>query len=205
MAWIRAQGDPGTIGATAAQLNDLAKTRYATIVAEWKEVGRNPGLAAAQDGLGSYDGAILGSVSSRASLLSGSFPMKAFANGGFENHLAQITRPNGPMRIWSEPETGGEAYIPLGASKRARSLEILKQVSEMFGFGLMKQFADGGIVSSVQNTGSSNAAVTNTFPTRPSNDNGITQNVVINSASPDSAQHIADKVSSELYWRFVNR
>jgi hypothetical protein len=41
----------------------------------------------------------------------------AFADGGFsENHIAQISAA-GRTRIWGEPETGGEAYIPLAESK----------------------------------------------------------------------------------------
>lgn len=70
----------------------------------------------------------------------------SFASGS-ENHVAQISRGQWPVRIWSEPETGGEAYIPLGLSKRDRSTEILKKVAEMFGFSLVKKFADGGILS----------------------------------------------------------
>lgn len=75
--------------------------------------------------------------------------VKMFANGGFENHTAQITRPGGPVRIWSEPETQGEAYIPLAASKRQRSTQILAQVAAQFGLtlGSAQQFANGGIVT----------------------------------------------------------
>jgi hypothetical protein len=55
----------------------------------------------------------------------------AYAGGG-ENHVAQIA-PAGAMRLWAEPETGGEAYIPLAPSKRARSEQILSQVAAKFG------------------------------------------------------------------------
>lgn len=47
------------------------------------------------------------------------------------------------MRLWAEPETGGEAYIPLAASKRGRSTEILSRVAQKFGYGLT-QYAGGG-------------------------------------------------------------
>jgi len=57
----------------------------------------------------------------------------AFAGGG-ENHVAQIA-PAGAMRLWAEPETGGEAYIPLARSKRARSTAILNEVAQRFGVG----------------------------------------------------------------------
>src|SRR5690606_7779091 len=50
--------------------------------------------------------------------------VKAFANGGMERHVAQIARPSVPYRVWAEPETGGEAYIPLALAKRERSTAI---------------------------------------------------------------------------------
>lgn len=66
----------------------------------------------------------------------------AFAQGS-EDHRAQIAR-GGAMRLWAEPETGGEAYIPLASSKRGRSTAILSAVASKFGYGLQK-YADGGI------------------------------------------------------------
>lgn len=57
---------------------------------------------------------------------------KAFAGGGFENHTAQIA-PAGAMRLWAEPETGGEAYIPLAKSKRSRSTAILEETNRLMG------------------------------------------------------------------------
>ena len=65
--------------------------------------------------------------------------LQRFAGGG-ENHVAQIA-PAGAMRLWAEPETGGEAYIPLAPSKRARSKRILAEVAGLFG---MQAFANGG-------------------------------------------------------------
>jgi hypothetical protein len=64
-----------------------------------------------------------------------------FAKGS-EDHRAQIARA-GAMRLWAEPETGGEAYIPLAGSKRPRSTAILAKVASRFGYGLQK-YADGG-------------------------------------------------------------
>ena len=64
---------------------------------------------------------------------------------GTEDHRAQIARP-GQMRIWNEPETHGEAYIPLAQSKRGRSTQILGTVADQFGYALEpKFFADGGL------------------------------------------------------------
>jgi hypothetical protein len=69
---------------------------------------------------------------------------------GTERHIAQMARP-GEMRVWAEPETGGEAYIPLAATKRARSTAILSSVANQFGYALMptgrngvSSYADGG-------------------------------------------------------------
>ncbi|MFJ2579963.1 phage tail tape measure protein [Kitasatospora aureofaciens] len=61
--------------------------------------------------------------------------LQAFASGS-EQHIAQIARP-GEMRLWAEPETGGEAYIPLSAAKRRRSTAILGQVADRFGYQLV--------------------------------------------------------------------
>lgn len=64
-----------------------------------------------------------------------------FADGG---RYAQIA-PAGAWRVWAEPETGGEAYIPLALSKRTRSLSILGQVASRFGYGLT-HMANGGSI-----------------------------------------------------------
>lgn len=81
-------------------------------------------------------------------------PNWASANGNIlqfssgEVHKAQIARGQTPYRVWAEPETGGEAYIPLGRSKRQRSTNILSTVADMFGYSLAKKanYATGGIV-----------------------------------------------------------
>lgn len=53
--------------------------------------------------------------------------MNFYADGGLnENHVAQFA-PAGAMRVWAEPETGGEAYMPLTPSKRQRSLAIWEE------------------------------------------------------------------------------
>jgi hypothetical protein len=52
--------------------------------------------------------------------------------------------PAGTMRVWAEPETGGEAYIPLALSKRDRSVAVLEETADRFGYGLEK-FARGGV------------------------------------------------------------
>ncbi|TFC94046.1 hypothetical protein E3T28_15940 [Cryobacterium sinapicolor] len=74
--------------------------------------------------------------------------MSFYANGGLtERHVAQIERA-GAMRVWAEPETGGEAYIPMSPAKRGRSTAILEDVAGQFGYQLVpvgsQSFADGG-------------------------------------------------------------
>ncbi len=79
--------------------------------------------------------------------------IKAFAAGA-ERHIAQIGRP-GEIRIWNEPETQGEAYLPLAPSKRKRSEAILDRVAQIFGGmvvypgrGALRNYAAGGIRTS---------------------------------------------------------
>jgi hypothetical protein len=55
-----------------------------------------------------------------------------YANGGTENHVAQIA-PAGDWRVWAEDETGGEAYIPLAPSKRTRSRAIAEETIRRLG------------------------------------------------------------------------
>ncbi|MDF9718034.1 hypothetical protein [Nocardioides sp. ChNu-99] len=73
----------------------------------------------------------------------------AFAAGGFgdyaDGHLPELTKPGGQLRIWSEPETKGEAYIPLADDwRRGRAESILGQVADIFG-GRFEKYADGGL------------------------------------------------------------
>ncbi|XUM00283.1 phage tail tape measure protein [Streptomyces venezuelae ATCC 10712] len=70
-----------------------------------------------------------------------------YADGGVrtrrEDHTAQIA-PAGAWRVWAEPETQGEAYIPLAGAKRDRSKRILEEVARRFG-GEVNYYADGGL------------------------------------------------------------
>lgn len=57
-----------------------------------------------------------------------------YAAGGFHDpaHVAQIV-PAGSWRVFGEPETGGEAYIPLATSKRARSIPTWLETGRRLG------------------------------------------------------------------------
>lgn len=64
--------------------------------------------------------------------------LQFFRHGGFtENHIAQLAR-TGTIRVWHEPETGGEAYIPMAKSKRPRSERILADVAAEFGLAVTR-------------------------------------------------------------------
>lgn len=117
----------------------------------------------ASGGLVLVDGGI-----TRAYIDGGIEKLERYANGGTrEDHRAQIAR-GGEWRVWAEPETGGESYIPLAKSKRKRSTEILAKTADIFGLTVLDKdgeritpapysavapmrahyFANGGVVSS---------------------------------------------------------
>ncbi|MFJ8677214.1 phage tail tape measure protein [Streptomyces sp. NPDC093589] len=80
--------------------------------------------------------------------------------GGAEQHVAQFA-PAGTWRVWAEPETGGEAYIPLSPAKRGRSREIAEETVKRLGGkgvawnanGSITQYAGGGMDFSYSGTG----------------------------------------------------
>lgn len=73
----------------------------------------------------------------------GSGGVVRFADGG-EHHVAQYA-PAGAWRVWAEPETGGESYIPWARSKRGRSLSVLAQTANAFGYDVVPM-ANGGVL-----------------------------------------------------------
>ena len=78
--------------------------------------------------------------------------VSAFANGGIsveKPSAAKIYSAAAQFRVFAEPSTGGEAFIPMSASKRERSTQILNEVATQFGYKLTKAtaFENGGIMS----------------------------------------------------------
>ena len=71
--------------------------------------------------------------------------IQSFANGKLPGE-ALIQSPVRGLIQWAEPETGGEAFIPLAPAKRARSLEIWGETGRRLG---VQGFAAGGVRSSV--------------------------------------------------------
>jgi len=73
------------------------------------------------------------------------------ADGGLLPNQATIQSP-GTLVQWAEPETGGEAFIPLASSKRERSRAIWEKTGELLGIDMKRldphslhSYADGGI------------------------------------------------------------
>lgn len=121
---------------------------------------------------------------------------KRFANGS-ENHVAQIARGGYPYRVWAEPETEGEAYIPLAQSKRGRSENILSVVAEKFGFGLVKKFADGGL-NGGSTTGSASPIQRLATPTM------IAPQVIVQPSAPLDEEKVGRIAAETLWWKMQN-
>ena len=66
---------------------------------------------------------------------------RRFATGGVEDHSAKIYGPGDGLRLFNEPEAGGESYIPLANdSRRGRAVAIWRETGRLLG-----QYAAGGI------------------------------------------------------------
>lgn len=79
---------------------------------------------------------------------------RRFGSGGVENHTAQIA-PAGAWRLWAEPETGGEAYLPLSPAKRSRTIPMWWETGRRLG---AVPFEDGGILGGSRSSGDDLAA-----------------------------------------------
>jgi hypothetical protein len=66
----------------------------------------------------------------------------SYANGGIRSG---IYATKGGAVTFAEPSTGGEAFIPLGASKRRSALPVLNDVASRFGLG-MRDASEGRVV-----------------------------------------------------------
>lgn len=137
-AVMRVNPGPAQSGAAAAQaaINSVqGKTVYIDVVT--RKHNANGGLDTGNNSWAFANGGVMNAMNTRR-----------YANGG-ENHTAMISQAQPTYRVWAEPETGGEAYIPLAMSKRTRSTAILDRVAKMFGYTLAQKndvgrYADGG-------------------------------------------------------------
>jgi hypothetical protein len=128
----------GAVDALARAIQSV-RSKHVTVgvTTTYTSKGRQPKGAVARPGVATYfaDGGINQSR------------VKSFADGGISTKptSAHIARA-GSYVTYAEKETGGEAFIPLSASKRGRSTAILNEVAKMFGLSLVNaQMADGGI------------------------------------------------------------
>lgn len=156
-AIIRAEAD---VSAAIAALNAAAADRTTTIRVNTINTETFVGQVS---GPGQSGGASGGTTSNpapaRPAVVGGSFGLTAgrfFADGGITRSAAHPTAPDRPhtahiapagtWRIFAEPETGGEAYIPLAPGKRHQSTAILSQVADMFGLRVdrSEQYNNGG-------------------------------------------------------------
>ena len=208
--------------AKAAIASVVGKT--VNVVTNFISRGRNAEGGIWADGVRAYAD---GGITQAEAYANGGIKMpsnvKTFASGS-ERHVAQIAQGKWPVRVWAEPETGGEAYIPLSVSKRPQSLDILKQVAEMFGFSLVKKFADGGILKGIQ-PGKTNHFADGGFSTtrnvsgyvtrtRTTSSNAVpvassgsvvyspTMNVY--PSAPLNEEQVAESVARDLFWKILN-
>ncbi len=71
--------------------------------------------------------------------------VKTYARGGMDRANRHEPEMAGPtLRIWAEPETGGESYIPWANDhRRPRARNVLERTAGMFG-GQVQWYANGG-------------------------------------------------------------
>lgn len=86
---------------------------------------------------------------------------KVFARGGVDRanaHEAEIAAGATPYRVWAEPETQGEAYIPFANDhRRPRARRILEYTADQLG-GDVTWHANGGIVQRFASGGYAHAS-----------------------------------------------
>lgn len=115
----------GAISYVLQALNNLNGTTAHTSVITTYKIRGNPNIPS-----GTYHGSTAGR--SADGNIYGPARVHRFADGGMrENHVAQIAQPT--FRMWAEPETGGEAYIPFATSKRPRSRAIAEETVRRLG------------------------------------------------------------------------
>jgi TP901 family phage tail tape measure protein len=143
-------GKRGAQGFGSEVVGELDRTTSAIdrVMQDWAssiEGGLNPVLAAVGE-----DPIEIKTTPARRSPAGGR-DMIAMAQGGMLPDQATIQSP-GTLVQWAEPETGGEAFIPLAKSKRGRSRMIWEKTGELLGIDMgaldphsLHSYAQGGI------------------------------------------------------------
>lgn len=139
------------IEAAKARLKTVPPSKQAAIKASIADLERK--VAAAKARLSSLHDKTV-TVTTIAQHFSVSTHEKVHALGGIDRYAAGGLRHDLPPHIaaaptvlYGEPETGGEAYIPLGATKRDRSTMLLAKVADEFGLVVSRKMANGGILA----------------------------------------------------------
>lgn len=141
------------VGIVNKGLDDAARERNATITIRT----RGEQIAYGQRVIEAFRAQNNANGSIRQYLNGGIAAAEAYANGGTrlpDRALIQKPDPRGGLVQWAEPETGGEAFIPLAMGKRGRSTDILSTVASMFGYALVPNEKNvsglaGGVAGSV--------------------------------------------------------
>ena len=155
-AAIKTYMDAVTAANVRAELDRIANARRVAVISVQYADSKGPAVGTAGRGLVHAQG-MNGFLSNGDGSYHPRFLPKfvqAYADGGIGGGVlespdyAKIYKPASQFRIFAEPSTGGEAFIPMAASKRSRSTAILREVAAQFGYQLTKPqaFADGGVV-----------------------------------------------------------
>lgn len=167
----------------ADTLNEKLRNIPDSVRSEIVAIAEKEGLAAAEAALArlqrertvriraTYVGVTNSPVAGRTIAEADGGVVRYYANGGTEKHVAQIA-PAGAWRVWAEPETGGEAYIPLAPEKRSRSLQIWRETGRHLG---VRGYADGMVVTTRSAPATTGPVYSPTFNTSGTDPQEVTQ------------------------------
>lgn len=130
---IKFSGTTMTINSKALTADALAKIRAVLAAAQDKTNTITTIMRTVYTSQGNAQRAQSMDRNARGGIYSGG--VRQFARGGIEDHEPQIAVPTaGRVRVWAEPETKGEAYIPFANdSRRPRAKQITEHVARRFG------------------------------------------------------------------------
>lgn len=130
---IKFSGTTMTINSKALTADALAKIRALLAAAQDKTNTITTIMRTVYTSQGNAQRAQSMDRNARGGIYSGG--VRQFARGGIEDHEPQIAVPTaGRVRVWAEPETKGEAYIPFANdSRRPRAKQITEHVARKFG------------------------------------------------------------------------
>jgi TP901 family phage tail tape measure protein len=172
-AEVDVAADQGSVASTTATIDNVAepaRTRLARII----PTVDNPAASRAASRLSSISDnggrgyqAVITAIAANAALVGQQIDYMArdrtttiyirtvggYANGGIRERMANggvrephIVPAGSNAVLYGEPETGGEAFIPLGPQKRATAVPVLATAANRMGFAL-RRMADGGIIT----------------------------------------------------------